>query len=73
MNPRHVTAAFAITYIAYCTDGYLTLSVNLIRTWTTRGHVRRVGTDPDGFALYDLDSLVGYIESRGLLVSELQT
>lgn len=58
MNPRHVTAAFAIGYVHYVSDGAVTLNVNRIRTWAHRGRVRRVGTDPSGFALYDLTDIV---------------
>lgn len=56
-NPRHVTAAMAIAYVHYVTDGRVTLNVNLIRVWSHR-HGLRVGTDPDGYALYDLDAIV---------------
>lgn len=55
---RHGTAAFAIAYIHYVTDGAITLNVNLIRVWAHRGEGFRVGTDPSGFALYDVDKIL---------------
>lgn len=57
MNPRHVTAAVAIAYVHFITDGTVTLNVNRIRVWSHRHNLRR-GTDPDGYALYDLDQIV---------------
>ena len=64
MNPRHVTAAFAIAYMHYVTDGATTLTVGQLRVWAHRGHINRVGTDPSGYALYDLDGIIRHSESR---------
>lgn len=58
MSARHVTAALAIAYMHFTTDGAVTLTVGQIRVWAHRGHVKRVGTAPDGFALYDLDDII---------------
>lgn len=58
MNPRHVTAALAIAYIHWTTDGDTTLTVGQLRVWACRGHISRVGTDPTGFALYDLNDII---------------
>lgn len=58
MSARHVTAAFAVAYVHYVTEGRVTLTVNQIRVWAHRGHVARVGTGPDGFALYSLDDIL---------------
>jgi hypothetical protein len=58
MNPRHVTAAFASAYIHYVTEGRVTLTVNRLRVWAHRGKIQRVGTDHDGYALYDLDDVI---------------
>ena len=55
---REGTAAFAIAYIYKMTDGATTLNVNQIRVWAHRGHVRRTGTDPSGFAIYNLDDII---------------
>lgn len=65
MNGRHVTAHFAGWYVAY--HGGTHLSVNLIRQWTHRGHVNRVGTDDDGYALYDLSQICAHARLRGYL------
>lgn len=61
---RHVTAALAIAYMHYVTNGAVTLTVGQIRVWAHRGHVKRVGTDPSGFALYDLDDIVARAQPR---------
>lgn len=64
MNPRHVTAAFIIVYVHYCTGGKITLTINQIRVWAHRNKITRVGTDPDGFALYDLDQVLDVLHQR---------
>jgi hypothetical protein len=56
-DPRHVTAAFAIAYVHWVTNGATTLTTNRIRVWAHRDR-GRVGTDPDGYALYDLDKIL---------------
>ena len=61
---RHVTAALAIAYMHFATNGAVTLTVGQIRVWAHRGHVKRVGTDPSGFALYDLDDIVARAQPR---------
>ena len=61
---RAGTAAFIIAYIATC-DGP-TLTVDQIRQWKRRGHVRRIGTDPNGYAVYDLDDVIRYVRDRGM-------
>ncbi len=66
MNARHVTAHFAGFYLAYC-GAQPAPSVNLIRSWAHRGKVQRVGTDEWGYALYDLDQVIGHARFRGLL------
>ena len=63
-NPRHVTAAFAIAYMHYVTNGAVTLTVGQIRVWAHRGRIRRVGTDRSGFALYSLDDIVQHTQRR---------
>lgn len=57
-DPRHVTAGFAIAYVHFVTAGTTTLTVGQLRIWAHRGHITRVGTDPDGFALYDLNQIL---------------
>ncbi len=66
MSTRHVTAAFAGAYLAYL-GVENPPSVNLIRSWAHRKKIRRVGTDPTGFALYDLDSIIQHAHARGLV------
>lgn len=66
MNGRHVTAHFAGFYLGFIGADPIP-SVDLIRKWTQRGRVKRVGTDPWGYALYDLDDIVTHARSRGLL------
>lgn len=66
MNPRHVTAAFAIAYVHYVTDGQTTLTVGQIRVWATRGHIQRVGTAHDGYALYDLNGILRHAQKRAI-------
>ncbi|MCW2759053.1 MAG: hypothetical protein JWO46_2799 [Nocardioidaceae bacterium] len=58
-----VTAQFAGAYLAYLGVAKPP-SVNTIRTWVWRGKVTRVGTDPSGYALYDLTDIV--LEARRL-------
>lgn len=58
MSSRHVTAPFAVTYAYWVTDGAVTLTVSQIRVWAHRGHVRRMGTDAAGLALYSLDDIM---------------
>lgn len=64
MTRREGTAAFAIAYVHFVTDGAVTLTVGQIRVWAHRGHVKRVGTAPDGFALYDLDGILARARLR---------
>lgn len=66
MNPRHVTAALAIAYIHFVTDGTTTLTVGQLRIWTHRGHITRVGTDPSGYALYDLDGIIRHSQRHSV-------
>ena len=61
---RTGTAAFIIAYIA-AVDGP-TLTVDQLRQWRTRGHIRRVGRDPSGYAVYDLDDVLRHAERKGL-------
>lgn len=61
------TAAFVIAYIA-AMEGP-TLTVDQIRQWRRRGHVRRVGTDPAGYAVYDLNDVLRHAERRGMFAS----
>jgi hypothetical protein len=58
------TAAFVIAYVAAC-DGP-TLTVDQLRQWKRRSHIRRVGTDPSGFAVYDLDDVLRHAARRGM-------
>ena len=67
-HPHHVTAAFAIQYVLWHRGGQIT--VDQLRQWCRRGHVNRVGTDPTGFALYDLASIVRHAQKRGMLASK---
>jgi hypothetical protein len=67
MTARHVTAGFAIAYVHFVTDGAVTLTVGQIRVWAHRGHIKRVGTDLSGFALYDLDGIVRRAQPRAHL------
>lgn len=62
------TATFVIAYVAACCDGP-TLTVDQIRQWRCRGHIRRVGTDPSGYAVYDLDDVIRHAERRGMFAS----
>lgn len=55
---REGTAAFAIAYVHYVTDEKVTLTVEQIRTWARRGYITRVGKDPDGFTLYNIDKII---------------
>lgn len=64
---RTGTAAFIIAYIA-AVDGP-TLSVDQLRKWCQRDHIRRVGTDPSGFAVYDLDDVLRHADRKGLFAS----
>lgn len=64
MNPRHVTASFAIAYMHYVTEGATTLTVGQLRVWAHRGHIHRRGTDPHGFALYDLNDILRHSKKR---------
>lgn len=64
---RTGTAAFVIVYIA--SIGGPTLTVDQLRQWKRRGHIRRVGTDPSGFAVYDLDDVLRHAEKNGLFAS----
>lgn len=66
MNGRHVTAHFASFYLGWLGVEHPP-TVALIRKWTQRGHVRRVGTDPEGYALYDLTDIIERARHRGLL------
>lgn len=61
------TAAFVIAYLA-AIDGP-TLTVDQLRQWKHRGHIRRVGTDPSGYAVYDLNDVIRHAEQRGLFAS----
>lgn len=67
-RPHHVTASFAIRYILWCRGKQITL--DQFRQWCSRGHVTRVGTDPAGYALYDLIDVVEHAKKRGMLASE---
>ena len=76
-NPRHVTAALAAAYLAYVAMPFggeardEVVTVNLIRSWAHRGHVRRVGKHPvTHHALYDLEDIMRRAHDRGLLASE---
>lgn len=69
MTARHGTAAFAIAYVHFVTDGAVTLTVGQIRVWAHRGHIKRVGTAPDGFALYDLDAIAQRAQPRAQIHS----
>lgn len=62
-NARHVTAAEAIAYVHYLTDGRVTLNINLIRVWAHRDNAR-VGSTRNGFALYDLEKIIARVRSR---------
>jgi hypothetical protein len=64
MNPRHVTASFAIVYIHHVTNGHTTLTIGQLRIWAHRGHIHRVGTDQNGFALYDLTDVIRHVSAR---------
>jgi hypothetical protein len=58
------TAAFVIAYVARA--GGPTLSVDRLRTWVSRGYVRRVGRDTSGHAVYDLNDVLRHVEAKGL-------
>jgi hypothetical protein len=74
-NPRHVPAALAAAYLAYIAmpfggEAREVVTVDLIRSWAHRGHVRRVGTHPiTRHALYDLEDIMRRASDRGLLAS----
>lgn len=74
-NPRHVPAALAAAYLAYLAmpfpaEARAVVTVDLIRSWAHRGHVRRVGTHPvTHHALYDLEDIMRRARDRGLLAS----
>jgi len=36
-------------------------------SWKRRGYVRRVGTDPSGYALYDVDDVLRHAQRRGMI------
>lgn len=65
-DSRHVTAQFAGVYLAFLgVDN--PPSIDVIRHWKHRGHVTRVGTDPQGHALYDLTTIVATAKRLGYI------
>lgn len=68
-NSRHVTAHFAIWYIAYH-DGP-TLTAAQIRSWAHRGKVEKAGRDHAGYALYNLETLIDHLRETGRIDNEL--
>ena len=51
-------------------DGVIAPSIDVIRQWRHRGHVRRVGTDEHGLALYDLNDIIATVKRLGYPVSK---
>jgi hypothetical protein len=62
---RDVTAEAAVDFVAYL-GATRPLTVDLVRQWCHRGHVRRTGTAPSGRALYSTSDIVRHCERRGM-------
>lgn len=70
-SPRHVTAQFAGVYLA-AMGVDRPPSIDVIRQWRHRGHVRRVGTDEHGLALYDLNDILATVKRLGYPISNTE-
>lgn len=68
-----VTAAQAITSVAFFHPDLKVLTVDQIRQWVRRGHVHRLGTDEFGYALYNLDDIVRHATRTSRLEHGPQT
>lgn len=72
-DPRHVTADFAIAFIAWQSGSQLRITQDQLRQWATRNHITRIGLDHKGRTIYELGSIIRYTHARGMLTGHADT